>query len=110
MNKPVTGVALMQWWEAGKFRLDDPLARYRPEYADMRVDAGKDAAGHPRTVAAERPIPVRDIMRHTAGFAYGAGPTPAHDAFVAAEPLRSDERRVRKGGGRPLSYRWPPEH
>src|SRR3546814_4473235 len=41
----------------------------------------------PRTVAAERPITVRDIMRHTAGFAYGAGPTPAHDAFVAADPL-----------------------
>ncbi|HEV7311347.1 serine hydrolase domain-containing protein [Sphingopyxis sp.] len=87
MTKPVTGVALMQLWEAGKFRLDDPLARYLPEYADMRVYVGKDAAGQPRTVPAERSITVRDIMRHTAGFAYGAGPTPAHDAYVAAEPL-----------------------
>jgi CubicO group peptidase (beta-lactamase class C family) len=87
MTKPVTGVALMQLWEQGKFRLDDPLARYLPEYADMRVYAGKDAAGQPRYVAAERPITVRDILRHTAGFAYGAGPTPAHDAYVAAEPL-----------------------
>lgn len=87
MTKPVTGVALMQLWEAGKFRLDDPLARYLPEYADMRVYAGKDAAGQPRYVPAERPITIRDIMRHTAGFAYGAGPTPAHDAYVAADPL-----------------------
>ena len=87
MTKPVTGVALMQLWEQGKFRLDDPLATYLPEYADMRVYAGKDAAGQPRYVAAERPITVRDILRHTAGFAYGAGPTPAHDAYVAAEPL-----------------------
>ncbi|MBB6427953.1 serine hydrolase domain-containing protein [Sphingopyxis sp. JAI128] len=87
MTKPVTGVALMQLWEAGKFRLDDPLAKYLPEYADMRVYAGKDAAGRPQTVAAARPISVRDIMRHTAGFAYGAGPTPAHDAYVAADPL-----------------------
>ncbi len=87
MTKPVTGVALMQLWEAGKFHLDDPLARYLPEYADMRVYAGKDAAGQPRYVAAERPITVRDILRHTAGFAYGAGPTPAHDAYVAADPL-----------------------
>lgn len=87
MTKPVTGVALMQLWEAGKFCLDDPLARYLPEYADMRVYAGKDAAGQPRYVPAERPITVRDIMRHTAGFAYGAGPTPAHDAYVAADPL-----------------------
>lgn len=87
MTKPVTGVALMQLWEAGKFRLDDPLANYLPEYAAMRVYAGKDAAGQPRYVPTERPISVRDILRHTAGFAYGAGPTPAHDAYVAAEPL-----------------------
>lgn len=90
MTKPVTGVALMQLWEAGKFRLDDPLAKYLAEYAEMRVYAGKDAAGQPRYVAAERPITVRDIMRHTAGFAYGAGPTPAHDAYVAAAPLALD--------------------
>ena len=87
MTKPVTGVALMQLWEQGKFHLDDPLAKYLPEYAAMRVYAGKDAAGQPRYVAAERPITIRDILRHTAGFAYGAGPTPAHDAYVAAEPL-----------------------
>ena len=87
MTKPVTGVALMQLWEAGKFHLDDPLSKYLPEYAGMRVYAGKDAAGQPRYIAAERPITVRDIMRHTAGFAYGAGPTPAHDAYVAADPL-----------------------
>ena len=87
MTKPVTGVALMQLWEQGKFRLDDPLAKYLPEYAAMRVYTGKDAAGQPRTVPAERPISVRDILRHTAGFAYGAGPTPAHDAYVAADPL-----------------------
>lgn len=87
MTKPVTGVALMQLWEAGKFRLDDPLANYLPEYADMRVYAGKDAAGRSGTVPAERPISVRDILRHTAGFVYGAGPTPAHDAYVAADPL-----------------------
>ena len=87
MTKPVTGVALMQLWEAGKFRLDDPLAKYLPEYADMRVYAGKDAAGQPRYVAAGRPISVRDVLRHTAGFAYGAGPTPVHDAYVAADPL-----------------------
>lgn len=37
MTKPVTGVALMQLWEQGKFKLDDPLATYLPEFANMQV-------------------------------------------------------------------------
>jgi CubicO group peptidase (beta-lactamase class C family) len=87
MTKPVTGVALMQLWEQGKFGFDDPLSRYLPAFASMQVYAGTDAAGTPIYRAAARPITVRDIMRHTAGFAYGAGDTPAHDAYVKADPL-----------------------
>ncbi|HTQ58254.1 MAG TPA: serine hydrolase domain-containing protein [Bryobacteraceae bacterium] len=87
MTKPVTGVALMQLWEQGKFRMDDPLYRYLPDFEAIQVYAGKDAAGSPIYRAPARPIAVRDIMRHTAGFAYGAGNTPAHDAFVKADPM-----------------------
>ena len=87
MTKPVTGVALMQLWEQGKFGLDDPLSRYLPAFSSMQVYAGKDASGQPIYRPAARPITVRDIMRHTAGFAYGAGDTPAHDAYVKADPL-----------------------
>jgi len=87
MTKPVTGVALMQLWEKGLFGLDDPLDRYFSEFAQMQVYAGKDASGAPRYVPASRKITIRDIMRHTAGFAYGGGDTPAHDAFVKADPL-----------------------
>ena len=90
MTKPVTGVALMQLWEQGKFGLDEPLSRYLPEFASMRVYGGKDASGAPVYRPAERPISVRDIMRHTAGFAYGAGNTPAHDAYVKADPMGLD--------------------
>src|SRR3546814_15514770 len=99
MTKPVTGVALMQLWEQGKFHLDDPLAKYLPEYADMRVYAGKDAAGQPRYVPAERPIIVRDILRHPAGFVYGAGPTP-----------RPEDRRVGKECVSTCRSRWAPYH
>jgi CubicO group peptidase (beta-lactamase class C family) len=87
MTKPVTGVALMHLWERGKFGLDDPLSKYLPEFESMRVYAGKDASGAPNYRAAARPISVRDVMRHTAGFAYGAGNTPAHEAYVKADPL-----------------------
>jgi CubicO group peptidase (beta-lactamase class C family) len=90
MTKPVTGVALMKLWERAKFGLDDPLSRYLPEFESMRVYAGKDVAGSPMYRAAARPILVRDVMRHTAGFAYGAGNTPAHDAYVKADPLALD--------------------
>lgn len=87
MTKPVTGVALMQLWEAGKFGLDDPLSRYLPEFAAMLVQDGTDAAGKPLWRAAARAVTVRDILRHTAGFAYGTGPSPAEQAFAAAAPL-----------------------
>jgi len=90
MTKPVTGVALMQLWEQGKFSLDDPLSSYLPEFEFMQVYAGKDAAGSPIYRAASRPIIVRDVMRHTAGFAYGPGDTPAHDAYMKADPLALD--------------------
>lgn len=87
MTKPVTGVALMQLWEQGKFGLDDPLSRYLPEFATMLVQDGTGADGQPLWRPASRPVTVRDILRHTAGFAYGGGDTAAEKAFAAAEPL-----------------------
>jgi CubicO group peptidase (beta-lactamase class C family) len=68
MTKPIVGVALMKLYERGKFQLDDPLANYLPEYANVRVYAGQDANGQPKLEAPKRPILVRDILRHTAGF------------------------------------------
>jgi CubicO group peptidase (beta-lactamase class C family) len=67
MTKPVTGVALMQLYEQGKVKLDDPLAKYLPEFADVRVYAGGDSSA-PTFEALSRPITVADITRHTAGF------------------------------------------
>lgn len=76
MTKPVTGVVLMTLFEEGKFELDAPLSTYLPEYADVQVYAGEDADGTPRLVAPARPILVRDILRHTAGFASAQEDTP----------------------------------
>ena len=90
MTKPVTGVALMTLWEQGKFRLDDPLAMYLPEFATMQVLSGRDASGKAIYRAATRQITVRDIMRHTAGFSYAMRTTAADSLFVAAAPLNLD--------------------
>jgi len=89
MTKPVTGTALMTLWEAGKFRMDDPVAKYIPELANVKVYAGKDAAGNPILVAPNRPMTIRDLTRHTAGLTYcGADNLPELKAGCdAADPL-----------------------
>ncbi|MFM9838779.1 MAG: serine hydrolase domain-containing protein [Cyclobacteriaceae bacterium] len=69
MTKPVTGVALMKLYEQGAFQLDDPLSKYAPEFADMKVFKGVDAKGKLILEPTKRPITIRDITRHTAGFA-----------------------------------------
>ena len=68
MTKPVTGVTLMTLFDQGKFQLDDPVAKYLPEFAHLRVCAGVDAQGNARYEAPRRDITIRDLMRHTAGF------------------------------------------
>jgi CubicO group peptidase (beta-lactamase class C family) len=68
MSKPVTGVALMQLYEQGLFQLDDALSKHLPEFAKMKVYVGEDAKGAPILEDSRRPITVRDITRHTAGF------------------------------------------
>ena len=90
MTKPVTGVALMQLWEQGKFRLDDPLSDYLPEYAATKVFVGLDSAGNPILRAPHRPISIRDILRHTAGFGEGTPETYPQKMLVAADPLNLD--------------------
>ncbi|WP_199192674.1 serine hydrolase domain-containing protein [Allosphingosinicella deserti] len=87
MTKPVTGVALMQLWEQGKFGLDDPLARYLPEFGVTKVFAGTDAAGKPILKAPDRPILIRDILRHTAGFGYGPGESFPEQEFGRLDPI-----------------------
>lgn len=72
MTKPVTGVALMKLYEQGKFDLDDPLEKYAPEFANPQVYVGYDSAkGEVLLEPARRAITIRDITRHTAGFATG---------------------------------------
>jgi CubicO group peptidase (beta-lactamase class C family) len=90
MTKPVTGVALMQLWEQGKFRLDDPLSDYLPEYAAAKVFVGLDSAGDPILREPRRPISIRDILRHTAGFGEGPPETYPQKMLVAADPLNLD--------------------
>lgn len=68
MTKPITGVALMTLYEKGAFQLDDPISKYAPEFKNMQVYKGVDASGNLVLEPAKRPVTIRDITRHTAGF------------------------------------------
>jgi CubicO group peptidase (beta-lactamase class C family) len=87
MTKPVTGVALMTLWEQGRFQLDDPIAKYIPELANVQVYDSAHVAGGPTLVAPRRPITIRDLTRHTAGFATGADNPNVGPLYKAADPL-----------------------
>src|SRR6187549_122477 len=107
MTKPITGVALMQLYERGKFDLDAPLSVYLPEFADVRVYAGLDPAGQPKYEAPKRPISVRDILRHTAGF-HGDGSPEAVTAIYRQVAARDFNRALPEVSAAlakvPLSY------
>jgi CubicO group peptidase (beta-lactamase class C family) len=87
MTKPITGVALMTLYDQGKFQLDEPLAKYLPEFSNMKVYGGADASGAPILVAPHRAITIRDITRHTAGFATGGDNPGVGPLYRAADPL-----------------------
>lgn len=70
MTKAVTSVAAMQLVEAGKIELDQPIGQVMPELASPHVLEGFDSAGKPRLRPARRPITLRHLLTHTAGFGY----------------------------------------
>jgi CubicO group peptidase (beta-lactamase class C family) len=71
MTKPITGVAMMILFEEGKWRLDDPVTRYIPEFKTLKVVSRVDGNGVMTLEEMKRPPTMREIMSHTAGFGYG---------------------------------------
>ena len=67
MTKPIVGVAMMMLWEQGKWTLDDPVAKHIPEFAGLKVATPNGE------VPQARPMTMRQLMSHTAGFDVDAG-------------------------------------
>jgi CubicO group peptidase (beta-lactamase class C family) len=109
MSKPVTSVAALMLIEEGKLKLDDPITKWMPEFANMQVL--KSATGPVEdTYPAPRDITVEDLFTHRAGLAYGftsIGPIAfAHQKAlgdVLAQDMGPDEW-LKALGGLPLSY------
>ena len=71
MTKPVTGVAMMILYEQGKWYPLDPVSKYIPEFAHLKVFKGVDESGKMILEDPVHPPTMRDLMTHTAGFTYG---------------------------------------
>ncbi|MDR2156054.1 MAG: beta-lactamase family protein [Burkholderiaceae bacterium] len=70
MTKPITSVAFMMLFEQGLVALDDPVAKYIPSWADLRVFEGGQLGAF-KTRAPTRPMQIIDLLRHTSGLTYG---------------------------------------
>ncbi len=84
MTKPVTGVAMMQLYEKGLWKLDDPITKFLPEFSNLQVLKSKDAGLQP----AKRTPTMKELMTHTAGFGYGLSQFhPVDQMFAKENPL-----------------------
>ena len=89
MSKVVTSVAVMQLFEEGKLSLDDPVSRYVPELTHLKVCVG-GTPEEPKLVDALRPVTIKHLLTHTAGFSYSfSAPAPVNRLYDKADILEA---------------------
>ena len=89
MTKPIASTALMMLYQDGYFQLTDPLSKFIPEFANLRVL--RDPNGSiTRTEEMDREPTVQDILRHTAGFSHGLGTQEYDEAFLDSGIFRPE--------------------
>jgi CubicO group peptidase (beta-lactamase class C family) len=111
MTKPIVGVAMMQLYEQGLWRPEDPITRFLPEMANLRLAA--DPADLSSAAPLSRPPTMHELMTHTAGFGYGLFSTNAVErAFQEDSPMSRPDLNgaVQRVAEIPLQYppgeRW----
>ncbi len=89
MTKPIVSVAAMMLVEEGRLVITDPVSKYIPAFAEMKVGVVK---GDKLDLAPpKRPITIQDLMRHTSGLTYGfTGVSPVQKLVKAADVMSSN--------------------
>ncbi len=112
MTKPVTGVAMMILYEEGKWNPADPISKYIPEFAHLKVFNGFDANGKMLLADPIHPPTMRELMTHTAGFDYGGADTPVDKMWgeLKVRQAKSLQEEIDRLAQIPLLYqpgtRW----
>jgi CubicO group peptidase (beta-lactamase class C family) len=107
MTKPIIGVAMMLLYEEGKWRPEDPLSKYIPEFSDLKVYTGTAKDGSPILKAPTHPPTVGQLMSHMAGFTYGFfGSSPVDKMYRAENLLASSSLQdfITRLSKLPLAY------
>ena len=104
-SKPITGAALMILVDEGKVKLDDPVEKYLPEFANVKV-AVKQEKGPPVLRKPKRSITVRDILNHTSGMPFASKKEhPTLDGLTLKEGVKSyAETPLQSDPGEKYSY------
>src|SRR5476649_779926 len=94
MSKPITSVAAIMLVEDGKLSLGDPVSKYIPDFADMKVGVDtRDEHDKPALVLehVNRPITIEDLLRHTSGVTYGFyGDSAVRKLYANADQFEGD--------------------
>ena len=89
MTKPIVSVAAMMLVEEGRLAITDPVSKYLPAFANLKV--GVENGDRLDLAPLKRPITVQDLMRHTSGLTYGfTGASPVQKLAKAADVLSSN--------------------
>ncbi|MEM8499848.1 MAG: serine hydrolase domain-containing protein [Pseudomonadota bacterium] len=109
MTKPITSVAIMMLVEEGLCAIEEPVHKYIPEFAQLRIYQSGEYPDF-KTTASKRAMSIRDLLMHTAGFAYGLDTETSLDRayqrmrMLSSGPGEAMQPMIDKLASVPLNY------